>query len=55
LSKDGNPEEKQPLENLGADRRIILIWITMKQVGRLWTRFISLRIGTSGGLLSRQK
>jgi hypothetical protein len=38
-------------EDLGADRRIILEWIFRICVGRVWIRFIWLRIGTSGGLL----
>jgi hypothetical protein len=31
--------------------RIILEWILEKYGGKLYTRFICLRIGTSGGLL----
>jgi hypothetical protein len=36
---------------LGVDRKIILEWILGKQVGKVWTGSIWLRIGTSGGLL----
>jgi hypothetical protein len=43
----GNVREETKRENLGVDRKIILEWI----LGRVWTRFIWLRIGTSGGLL----
>jgi hypothetical protein len=38
-------------EHLGIDGKIILKWILEKQVGKLWTGFIWLRIGTCGGLL----
>jgi len=38
-------------EDLGLDRRIILEWVLEKYGGKLWTGFISLRIGTGGGLL----
>jgi hypothetical protein len=37
-------------ENLGVDGKITE-WITVKHDGRLWTGFIWLRIGTSGGTL----
>jgi hypothetical protein len=45
------PEEKLSLGRLDRDGRIILEWIIKKQVGRVWTGFIWLRIGTSGRLL----
>jgi hypothetical protein len=38
-------------EDLEVDERIILEWILGKQGGKVWTGFIWLRIGTSGGLL----
>jgi hypothetical protein len=38
-------------EDLGIDGKIILEWILGKQGGEVWTGFIWLRIGTSGGLL----
>jgi hypothetical protein len=47
----GNPEGKRPLEDLGVDGRIISEWILQKQGGKMWTEFISVRIGTSGVLL----
>jgi len=37
------------LEDLGAGGRIILERILGKYVGKMWTRFIWLRIGTSNG------
>jgi hypothetical protein len=46
----GKPEEKRPL---GKPRRRCGDNIRMdlqKQVGRVWTGFISLRIATSGGI-----
>jgi hypothetical protein len=39
------------LENLGVDGKIILEWILWKWGGRLWNRFIWLRVGTSGEFL----
>jgi hypothetical protein len=38
-------------ENLGVDERIVLEWILEKYGMKLWTGFIWLWIGTSGGLL----
>jgi hypothetical protein len=37
-------------EDLGVDEKIILEWILGKG-GKVWTGFVCLRIGTSGGLL----
>jgi hypothetical protein len=45
-----NPEGKNHFEDLDVDGRL-LEWILYKQVGRVWTGFIWLRIGTSVGLL----
>jgi hypothetical protein len=39
------------MEDLGIDGRTILEWILGKEGDKLWTGFIWLRIGTSGGLL----
>jgi len=39
------------LEELSVDGRIILKLISEKRGRKLWTGFIWLRIGTSGGLL----
>jgi hypothetical protein len=47
----GKTEGKKPLEDLDVDVKITLEWILRKQGGKVWTRFIWLRIGTSGGLL----
>jgi hypothetical protein len=38
-------------EVLGAGGKTILEWILGKEDGKVWTGFIWLRIGTSGGLL----
>jgi len=46
-----NQKGRDHSEDLGVDRKVILEWILMKQGGKLWTGFIRLRIGTSGGLL----
>jgi hypothetical protein len=45
-----NPKGKKHLENLDLDGRIILKCILKKYDTRVWTRFISYRIGTSGKL-----
>jgi hypothetical protein len=44
------PEGKRSLER-HVDGRIILEWMLGKECGKVWTEFIWLRIGTSGGLL----
>jgi hypothetical protein len=46
-----NLNGRDHLEDLAVDGKIILEWILKKQVGRVWTGFIWLRIGTSGGVL----
>jgi hypothetical protein len=38
-------------EDLGVDGRVIFEWILGKSSGKMWTGFIWLRIGTSGGPL----
>jgi hypothetical protein len=45
-----NLEGKVHLDDLGVDGKRILEWILGKDGGILWTGFIWLRIGTSGGL-----
>jgi hypothetical protein len=47
----GRPEERKHLEDLEADRRIILKWIFKAWNREAWTRLIWLRTGTGGGLL----
>jgi hypothetical protein len=39
------------LEDQGVNERTILEWILEKYGVRLWTRYIWLKTGTSGGLL----
>jgi hypothetical protein len=38
-------------EDLGTDGSIILKWILEKEVGKVWTGFIWVRIGTNDRLL----
>jgi hypothetical protein len=45
----GKPERKRPLGR--PDWKIILAWFLGKKGGKLFTGFIWLRIGSSGGLL----
>ena len=47
----GNLRERDYLEDVGIDRRIILEWILEKLVGMIWTGCIWLRRETSGRLL----
>jgi hypothetical protein len=47
----GNHEEKDHYEDTETGKIIILKWILEKQNGAVWTGFIYLRMGTSGGLL----
>jgi len=47
----GSLRERDQLEGLGIDGRIILRWIFRKWDGAVWAGFIWLRIGTGGGHL----
>jgi hypothetical protein len=47
----GNLRERDHLEDIGVDRRIILRWIIRKWDMAVWTELLWLRIGTGGGLL----
>jgi hypothetical protein len=47
----GDLRERDQLENLGTNGRIILKWISSNWDGEAWTGLIWLRIGTDGGLL----
>jgi hypothetical protein len=44
-------KRRDHLEDLGIEGKIILEWALGKLNGKVCTRFIRLRIGTSGGLL----
>jgi hypothetical protein len=48
---ESQKERDHHKEGLDIGRRKILKWILEKEDGVLWTGFIWLRIGTSGGLL----
>jgi len=45
----GKAEGKDHLEDLGIDGRVF-VWILEKQGGKLWTGFIWLKTGNSGGI-----
>jgi hypothetical protein len=47
----GNLRERDHLEDIGIDGRIILEWILEKLIGMICTGFIWLRRETSGRLL----
>ena len=47
----GSLRERDNLEELGVDRRIIQHWVFSKSVGVVSTGLVWLRMGTSGGLL----
>jgi hypothetical protein len=51
----GNLTERDYLEYLGVDGRIILKLIFKKWDGRAWTGLVWLRIGAGGGLLTVMK
>jgi hypothetical protein len=47
----GNLKERDSLEDLGIDDRIILKWVSKMLVGRAWTGLMWRRIETSDGVL----
>jgi len=47
----GDLRERDHLEDIGADGRIILKWLSKKWDSDEWTGLIRLRIGTGGGRL----
>jgi hypothetical protein len=46
-----NTKERDHLGELDFEGKMILEWILARQSERVWTGFIWLRIGTSGGSL----
>jgi hypothetical protein len=51
MSGRRNLKERDHLQGLGIDGKVIVEWILWKEGGKVWTGLIWLRIGTSGGLL----
>jgi len=51
LSWPKNLKGRDHLQDLVKERRMVLEWFLDKQVRKVWTGFIWLRVGTSGGLL----
>jgi hypothetical protein len=47
----GKPEGKRPVGRLCINGKIVLEWILQNSGGKMWTGFIWLRIGISGGIL----
>jgi hypothetical protein len=47
----GNLKERNPLEDLGVDGRVVLKWISKKWGGQAWSGFMGRKTGTGGGLL----
>jgi len=47
----GDPRERDRLEDLGVEGRIIMQWAFKKWEGKAWTGLTWLRIGTGCGLL----
>jgi hypothetical protein len=47
----GKSESKSQSKDLDVDGRIILEWIVKKYVGRVWTGFIWLKLGSNDRLL----
>jgi len=45
-----NLKGRDHFEDLGMDGKITLQWVLGKQSGKIWNRFIWLRIGTNGGV-----
>jgi hypothetical protein len=50
----GKPEGKNHQEDRDLDGWLILKWILERYAGVVWTGLICLRIGTSGGIMSRR-
>jgi hypothetical protein len=46
-----SPKGRDLSEDQGVDGRIILECVLCKESGKVWTRYIWLRIGIGGGLL----
>jgi hypothetical protein len=47
----GDLRERDDIEHLGIDGRIILKWIFKKWDGEAWTRLLLVSAGAGGGLL----
>jgi len=51
MSGRRNLKERDHLQGLGIDGKVIVEWILWKEGGKVWTGCVYLRTGTSGRIL----